>query len=194
MRTKLWLAQALQPVMALHQFLVVPLKRTWAFAHLRHHLGPAVDPTVVIEDTVELHGTHDIELGRYIYLYPSLYWETRESGRISIGDGVVMSRGVHVVSHARITIGEGTMIGEYTSIRDANHRRNGEGVQKEGHDASPIHIGKHVWIGRGVTVLPGVDIGDGAVIAANAVVSHSVPAGTVVGGIPARHIQAKVAA
>ncbi len=37
--------------------------------------------------------------------------------------------------------------------------------------------------------IPGVTIGENAVVAAGAVVSKDVPANTVVGGIPARHIK-----
>ena len=39
------------------------------------------------------------------------------------------------------------------------------------------------------TILPGVTIGENAVVAAGAVVSKNVPANTVVGGLPARHIK-----
>ena len=39
------------------------------------------------------------------------------------------------------------------------------------------------------TILPGVTIGENAVVAAGAVVSKDVPANTVVGGIPAKHIK-----
>ena len=45
-----------------------------------------------------------------------------------------------------------------------------------------------VWLGVGVTVLDGVRIGQGAVIAAGAVVTSSVPAGAIAGGVPARII------
>ena len=47
-------------------------------------------------------------------------------------------------------------------------------------------IGKRVWIGANATITPGVTIGDGAIVAAGAVVTRDVPAGMVVGGVPAR--------
>jgi len=43
-------------------------------------------------------------------------------------------------------------------------------------------------------VLPGVTIGDGAVVGANAVVSHDIPPGARVAGVPARPIDRKDAA
>jgi acetyltransferase-like isoleucine patch superfamily enzyme len=51
---------------------------------------------------------------------------------------------------------------------------------------APVDIGDDVWIGRGALVLPGVTIGDGAVVAAGAVVTKDVPAGSVVAGVPAK--------
>lgn len=47
-------------------------------------------------------------------------------------------------------------------------------------------IGDNVFIGAGARVLGGIKLGDGAVIGANAVVIHDVPAGATVVGIPAR--------
>jgi acetyltransferase-like isoleucine patch superfamily enzyme len=138
----------------------------------------------------ELHGNLQIKLGKNLYLYPGQYWETQGEGRIEIGDGVVLSRGVHIVAYSAVVIEAGVMIGEYTSLRDANHRVvEGQSVRETGHVAKPICIGAGAWIGRGVAILPGVDIGAGAVVGANAVVTKNVAAGEVVAGVPARPIQ-----
>jgi len=173
------------------------LRRLWAFARLTADLPSPPHRTVVVEGTVELRGTRCVTLGRRLYLYPGQYWETRGGGRLDIGDGVVLSRGVHLVAHACVSIGAGTMIGEYASVRDANHRRTGSAgsvLRDSGHDAAPVRIGREVWIGRGAAVLAGVSIGDGAVVAANAVVTHDVPAGAVVGGVPARPLTLRMQA
>jgi serine O-acetyltransferase len=47
-------------------------------------------------------------------------------------------------------------------------------------------VGDNVIIGSGAKVLGGISIGDNVVIGANAVVLESVPAGVVVGGVPAK--------
>jgi acetyltransferase-like isoleucine patch superfamily enzyme len=170
-----------------------PVQRLWAFARLRS-VYPALDPTVVVLGSVEVQGSGRLVLGRHLYLYRAVHLETREDGEIVIGDDVVLSRGVHLVAHHGIHVGSGSMIGEYASVRDADHRF-GPGIapRTSGHAGRPVHIGSNVWIGRGASVLAGVRIGDGAVIGANAVVTRDVPAGAVVGGVPARPLLQKVA-
>ena len=165
-------------------------RRLWAHARLRSALRGRLDPSVVVLGMPELHGTGDIRLGPELYLYRELYLETQGEGHIAIGAGAVLSRGVHIVAHASVVLEEGVMVGEYTSIRDANHRvLKGQSVRGTGHEAKPIRICKNAWIGRSVAILPGVEIGEGAVVGANAVVTQNVPAGAVVAGVPARPLR-----
>jgi acetyltransferase-like isoleucine patch superfamily enzyme len=185
----------LLPLARLRQRLLEPLGRLWSHTRLRARLSVPLDPSVVVLGAVEVHGTGHVRTGRRLYLYPGLYWETRGQALIEIGDEVVMSRGVHLVAFSGIRIGAGSMIGEYSSLRDANHRVSAEtDLRWAGHEGRPIEIGRQVWIGRGVTVLPGVRIGDGAVIGANAVVNQDIPAGAVAVGVPARVIRGNSAA
>ena len=54
-------------------------------------------------------------------------------------------------------------------------------------------IGNDVWIGYEALIMPGVKIGNGAIIAARSVVTADVAAYSIVGGNPARQIQARFA-
>lgn len=84
---------------------------------------------------------------------------------ISIGDDVTMSIRVTVLAH------------------DASTKKP-LGYTKIGQ----VHIGNHVFIGANATILPGVTIEDYAVIGAGSVVTHDIPARTVVAGVPATEI------
>ena len=183
-------AALLAPLALLDAALGERWRKLWAYAQLKASL-PGLDKSVVVLGAPELHGSKRIAMGRDLYLYRDLHLETQAEGRIELGDRVVLSRGVHIVAFAAVRIGAGTMIGEYTSIRDANHRY-GAGIapRDSGHEALPVVIGKNVWIGRGATILPGVTIGEGAVVGANAVVTRTVAPGAVVAGVPARHLRA----
>jgi acetyltransferase-like isoleucine patch superfamily enzyme len=166
------------------------VRQLHAYADLAALLKTRLPASVVVLGQVSVDGTGAIDFGEDCYLYPNVFLETEANGRIVLGDSVVLNRGVHLVAMVGITIGRGTMIGEYTSLRDANHKRiEGIALRNAGHEARPIVVGDEVWIGRGVTVLGGVTIGDGATIGANAVVTHDVPPNTTVVGVPARPIQ-----
>ncbi len=168
-------------------------RRIRAHAHLAAGIRYPLPASVVVMGQPEVYGTGNIVIGKDVLLYPHVYLETQGEGIIIIGDDVVVSSGTYIVSGASVTIGQGTMIGESTSIRDANHTRTvGKSLRGSDDIATPIVIGKEVWIGRGVAVLKGVKIGDYATVGANAVVSRDVPSHTVAAGVPARAIKSHV--
>jgi acetyltransferase-like isoleucine patch superfamily enzyme len=168
------------------------LRRLHAHASLAANLTAPLPTSVVVLGPSLVYGTGAVRFGKDVLLYPHLHLETQGTATITIGDRSVLSRGVHLVAMSGITIGSGSMIGEYTSVRDANHQRTeGTTLRDAGHTARPIHIGSEVWIGRGVTILGGVTIGDGATVGANAVVTRDVPPGAIVAGVPATPIRPK---
>lgn len=189
---KLLLSRVLAAVLAITRGLREDLSRIYAHAQLASSLHEQLPASVVVLGNASIFGTRNIRIGENVLLYPALHLETQGTARINIGDEVVISRGVHIVAMAGVTIGHGSLIGEYTSIRDANHTRDdARGIRYSSHSAKPINIGSEVWIGRGVTVLAGVTIGDKATVGANAVVTHDVDAGEVVAGVPAASIRAR---
>lgn len=108
-------------------------------------------------------------------------------GHLELGNDSFLNSSCKIRCHQLVRIGNGCAISHDVTIMDSDaHELNGS-VKTE-----PVIIGDHVWIGSRVMVLPGVTIGDGAVIAAGAVVSKDVPAGALVGGVPARVLKEHV--
>ncbi|RZK88089.1 MAG: acyltransferase, partial [Hymenobacter sp.] len=92
-----------------------------------------------------------------------------------------------------LSIGDDCIIGQYFSCHPENHVHDqpDELIRLQGVTRQGISIGANCWIGSKVTVLDGVVIGAGCVVAAGAVVTRSVPAGSVVAGVPARIISSR---
>ena len=186
---KALLVRALTPMAWCQRVIGQRWVRVWSLARLQEGIGRRVDPSNVIMGRVELHGTRNIHLGRHALIYPGVYLETQGAGSITLGDGVVLSSGVHIVAFERVMLGSGCMVGEYTSIRDANHRLDAVSIRHSGHVSAAIDIGNNVWIGRGACVLMGANIGENSVVAANAVVTKPVGAQQIVGGVPAKALR-----
>ena len=180
------LARVLAPLAWASRVIAQRWTRLWSFARLREALGGGLDASNVVLGAVELQGTRNISLGRGALIYPGVYLETQGDGRIEIGDRVVLSRGVHIVAHERVVLGDDCMVGEYTSLRDANHRASAKAMRDSGHDCAPILIGRNVWIGRGATVLKGTRIGSHSIVGANAVVTRDLGEHSRSAGVPAR--------
>lgn len=115
--------------------------------------------------------------------------------KIQIGDNVCITEGCYLSATQKITIKSGTLLGTNVFITDNFH---GQGtyeelsippIHRQIYVKGPVEIGRNVWIGRNVCVMPGVTIGDGAIIGANSVVTHDVPAYSVVAGVPAKIIK-----
>jgi len=104
---------------------------------------------------------------------------------ITVGDNVFINQGCHFMDMGGISIGNDVMIGPKVNLVSAGHPLS-PAERRNGIVARPISIGNNVWIGAAATILPGVTIADDAVVAAGAVVSRDVPAGTLVAGVPAR--------
>lgn len=109
-------------------------------------------------------------------------------GKLIINSGFI-NENVQIICKGTIEIGKGCAIGRDVVIRSFD----GHTIEQDGYEiAQPIKIGDDVWIGQRAQILKGVTIGDGAIIAAGAIVTHDIPANTLVAGIPAKIIKTSV--
>jgi acetyltransferase-like isoleucine patch superfamily enzyme len=110
---------------------------------------------------------------------------------ISIGDNVSIGFGCTLSCVNRIEIGHDATIGDNVYIADSQHGYGNPalGILDQPLLPGQISIGQGAWIGYGAFVAGDVSVGERSVIGANSVVTRSVPAYTVVAGVPARPIK-----
>lgn len=170
-----------------------PLKSTfWRIYYLTAAKvkNPGFQGSIQFDGRIELTGTGKVTIGDRSRIGNDVEFGTEEQGEIILGEEVRINRGTTLVAYESICIGDNSLIGEFVSIRDANHGISPEmNIREQAHDARSIRIGKDVWIGRGSVILPGVEIGDHSIIGANSVVTRSIPAGTIAVGSPAKPIR-----
>ena len=142
---------------------------------------------------------HRVQLGERCSLEHGVYLNAagpyNPERAIVVGDNTFVGSGCEFNITERLLIGEHCLIASGTRFIDHDHGTAVGALMRLQDEASkPIVIGDDVWIGCNCVVLKGVTIGDGAVIAAGSVVTKSVPAGAVVGGVPARLLRMRAPA
>ena len=123
-----------------------------------------------------------VQLGTQIWFYSP---RNARRSAIRIGRGTQINQGAILDCRGGITIGEHVSISPQAAIVTADHDRDAPGFPLR---HRRVVIEDHVWIGMRAVILPGVHIGRGAVVAAGAVVTKDVEAGSVVAGVPARRV------
>lgn len=110
---------------------------------------------------------------------------------IKIGDNVGLGEFAYLGGAGGLEIGNDCIIGQYFSCHPENHnfQDTEELIRFQGVSRKGIKVGNNCWIGAKVTILDGVTIGDNCVIAAGAVVTKSMPANMVIGGVPSKVIK-----
>lgn len=163
---------------------VVPeiLRESLRLRRVRHHFRQA---DYVNSSNVALQARLDVGVG--------IARDVVINSGVSIGRWTYVNKGSIIFSG---TIGNYCSIGHYVLIGGENHPLNHlstsprfrNGADYEEISSAP-EIGSDVWIAAGATILQGVRIGHGAVIAAGSIVTHDVPAYSVVAGAPAREVK-----
>jgi maltose O-acetyltransferase len=113
------------------------------------------------------------------------------TNRVEIGSNVFIATGCWLHAGVGIVLEDEVQLGPYAVLVTGDHTQI-EGSYRFGPSRlAPIHICQGAWVAAHATVTKGVVIGRGALLAANSVATHDVPAFTTAGGVPARIIQKK---
>lgn len=136
---------------------------------------------------------HQVQIGaecrieQLVYFKYDGIWKPGPS--IVVGDRVFIGTGCEFNINHGITVGDDGLIASGCRFVDHDHGfEMGVPMNRQSSTGQSIVIGKDVWIGCNVVVLKGVNIGDGAIVAAGAVVTKTIPAMEIWGGVPAKKI------
>jgi maltose O-acetyltransferase len=113
--------------------------------------------------------------------------------RIKIGERNYFNRDVMLDACGLIEIGSNNMFGPGVYITDSDHVLNpGHPLADSPMIVGTVRIGDNCWLGARAMVLKNVELGSDCIVAAGAVVTKSFPAGSIIGGVPARIIRDRV--
>jgi len=104
---------------------------------------------------------------------------------IEIGEDTIIGDHCFLDGRAKIKIGSHVDIASQVLIYNSKHDINDPEFRAVEY---PVEIQDYVFVGPRAIIMPGKKIGRGAVVAAGAIVTHDVPAGKIVAGVPARVI------
>ena len=92
-------------------------------------------------------------------------------GRLAVGDGSIVNRGVYLDNRGGITIGRHVSIAHDARIYTMGHDVHDPTFATK---AQSVRIDDHAVVFAGAMIMPGVHLGEGAVVMAGAVVTRSV--------------------
>jgi len=145
-------------------------------------MNNATDPSEIRSLLSQITGS---EIDESVAVFTPLY--INYGKHTKIGKNVFINFDCVFLDLGGITIEDNVLIAPKVSLLSEGHPVDPN--QRQSLVPGHIQIKANAWIGAGATILPGVTIGENSVVAAGAVVSKDVPANTVAGGIPARHIK-----
>jgi acetyltransferase-like isoleucine patch superfamily enzyme len=122
-------------------------------------------------------------------LIPPVYSD--QGINIRVGRDVFINQNCTLCDIGGITIGDEVFIGPRVSLITSGHPVD-PAFRRSHIVAGPIAIERGVCLCTGATVLHGVTVGRDSVVAAGAVVTRDVPAGVLVGGVPARVLRSVI--
>jgi len=165
---------------------------------VRHGYQITAGKNLILDDNVSINAlsTDGIQLGDHVSIArDSILFCTgviAQKGKgIIIGNRTGIGARAFLAGQGGVTIGNDVITGPNIQVFSENHNFSDltQTIKAQGVTKQATTIGNNCWIGADVKILAGVTIGDGCVIAAGSVVNKSVPANSVVAGVPAKVIK-----
>lgn len=148
-----------------------------------------IGDNVTFRRDVELraHQNSQLKIGRQCQIDRGVRILSTNSSRIKIGDRTKVGLYTVINGGDSVSVGSNCLISGFVYLQTSMHRHEREKfIQNQGYDHASIFLGEDVWIGTHAVIMPGTTLNDGVVVGSNAVVTKSVQAGEIVGGVPAR--------
>lgn len=149
-----------------------------------------IKPQMSINKLKYLKLGQDIQIGRNSrFLFVEEYCGEVYKPEVKVGNHVSIGNRFSALSAAPIVIEDHCLIASDVLITSENHGTNPElsdSYAKTPLTAASVWIGQGCWLGEKVSIMPGVSLGARCIVASNAVVTKSFPAGSMIGGVPAK--------
>ena len=144
---------------------------------------------------LDIYG-NNIHIGNNVHFRTSKYiitqicaWNRNSSdASIIIGDNVLISPGVRILSAKEITIGNNVMLASNVYISDSDWHNVYDRIKTPG-KSKEIIIKENAWIGEGSKISKGVTIGENSIIGLGSIVTSDVPDNKIYAGNPAKEIK-----
>lgn len=150
-------------------------------------------PNVIVNNPKCIHLGKSVGIGSDTYLGLVVnYAGITYNPKIIIGDGTWVGKHCSIAAVDRVEIGKNVLFAGYVHITDHSHGYEDITLPvKEQRLISkgPVVIEDDCWLGFNCEILSGVRIGTHSIVAARAVVTHDVPAYSIVAGNPARIVK-----
>lgn len=132
-----------------------------------------------------------ISIGSNVDIGPGTYFDIPPGAKLVIGNDVKLTCGIVISSAGSVSIGNSTLIAEYTSIRDSEHYfMAGDEIKNQGLKQGTITIGEDVWIGRNAAIFMNTVINKGAIIGAGSLCKNQTyESNCIYVGTPAKKIK-----
>ena len=131
-----------------------------------------------------------LRIGRWAWIGHGCKIRVHE-GEVEIGAKTVIGQECTISAYQHVSIGRECILADRVMLIDFDHgvTEVERPIRVQGIYKRDVRVGHNVWIGYGACVLRGVTVGENSIVGTSAVLTHDVPANSVVGGVPARVIR-----